>query len=53
MKTITVPISDTLHKKFRRFCFDRDVSMKDAIILAIEILLKNKKLLKGEKKHGK
>ncbi len=41
-KTVTFPISDELHKEFRTYCYDKEITMKDALILAIELILKKK-----------
>ncbi len=43
MKTITFPISDSLHKRFRNYCNNKDVNMKDILILAIEYIMQRKK----------
>ncbi len=43
IKTITFPISDELHTRFKQYCIDKDVTMKDALVLAIQIVLQNHK----------
>ncbi len=42
-KTITVPVSDELHMQFKNYCTTKDLKMKDAIVLAMQILLERKK----------
>ena len=40
-KTLTIPISDELHSKFKTYCVNKEVNMKDAVIVAIERVLKH------------
>ncbi len=42
VKTITVPVSDELHLKFKQYCIDKDVRMRDALVLAIELIINKK-----------
>ncbi len=42
-KTITFALSDELHKEFSDYCYDKQVTQKDALVLAIELILKKKK----------
>lgn len=43
VKTITFPVSDELHTRFKNYCTDKDVKMKDACVLAVQIILNSKK----------
>ena len=40
---ITFPVSDELHTEFKNYCITKDIKMKDALVLAIQILLNKKK----------
>ena len=42
-KTITVPVSDELHQKFREYCIKKGVLMKDALTLAIQMIINKRK----------
>ena len=43
VKTITFPVSDELHTRFKTYCSSKDMNMKDALVLAIQIILEKKK----------
>ncbi len=43
MKTITFGLSDELHTRFKQYCLDKDVLMKDALVLAVQIIINKKK----------
>ena len=43
IKTITFPLSDNLHMRFKQYCIDRDISMKDALVLAVQLIINKKK----------
>lgn len=47
VKYVSVALSDELHTKFKNYCTDRDVNMKDALTLAIQIII-NKKDIKNK-----
>jgi len=42
MKQITFLVSDELHKEFKTHCSAKGIQMKDALLLAIEIILQDK-----------
>lgn len=43
VKTITFPVSEDLHTRFKQYCIDKDVNMKDALVLAIQLIINKKK----------
>lgn len=42
VKTISFPISDELHVKFKQYCIRKNVNMKDALVLAVQIIINKK-----------
>ncbi len=42
-QSITFPISDELHTKFKRYCIDKDVTMKEALVIAIQLIINKKR----------
>ena len=42
-RTITFPVSDELHTKFKQYCIEKDLTMKEALVLAMQIILNKKK----------
>ncbi len=43
VKTLSFGISDELHTRFKQYCIDRDINMKDALVLAVQVIIQNKK----------
>ena len=41
MRTISFPVSNELHSKFKKYCIDKNMTMKEALTLAMEIVLNN------------
>ena len=46
VKTITFGISEELHTRFKNFCTNKNINMKDALVLAIQIIINKKDLKK-------
>ncbi len=42
VKTLTIPISDDLHTEFKKYCLDRDITIREAVLLAIQLILKKR-----------
>ena len=44
--TVTVGLSNELHTKFKNYCTNKNIKMKDALVLAIQIIINKKDLKK-------
>ena len=42
VKSITVLLSDEKHINFKRYCLEKGINMKDALEVAIDLLIKDK-----------
>ena len=41
-KTITFAVSDELHKDFKIYCYNKQITVKEGLTLAMQIILKKK-----------
>ena len=46
VKTVTFGISDELHTRFKNYCTNKNINMKDALVLAIQIIIHKKDVKK-------
>ncbi len=48
MAVINFEVDDSLHKEFKIFCVNNELKIKDALVIAMKILIKKNK--RGKKK---
>ena len=46
MKKPTISIDVKLHKQFKLYCVKKSISMEDAVTIAIQLILKKKRIVK-------
>lgn len=51
MATVTFNLDDNTHFKFKIYCARKDISMKTALRVAVDLILRGK--IKGDDEHGK